>query len=152
MSIAARFCILAMLLSLLGGDARPGDKAASKSDNKAVPGIEVLLRFSVEQLDPLKPENSHVECMVRNDSPMPIQVLTILTNSFDCDLSLRAKGRHELHLVAWAGPRKQEFKTLDAGKEMTVLKALLKDVLLLEMTKDTPLMPGEKRYYWAWRA
>jgi hypothetical protein len=131
-----------------------GDKAAGKP--KPDPNVDVQLRLSVATLDPLKTEQAFIECIVRNKSDKAVAVPTLYAGGYDADLVVWADGegpglRHELRLVFWAGP-KQQHRSLKPGDEATVFKALLKDVLLLEVEKDKPLMPKEGRYYWSWSA
>jgi hypothetical protein len=129
----------------------PG-QSGDKPPVKAAPGIEVRLRFSVETLDPLKPEQAFVECTVRNQSSKAVEVPTRYTGGHDSTLVLWATDQHDLRLVWWAGSKEQVTKSLAAGTEMTVFKALLKDVLLLDVDTPKPLMPKEERYYWSWSA
>jgi hypothetical protein len=65
---------------------------------------------------------------------------------------LSAQDRWPMALIAWADQQKQETRLLQPKEALTVFKADLKDVLLLEMVKEKPLMPGEKRWYWSWMA
>jgi hypothetical protein len=120
---------------------------------KSLPGVEVVLRFSVEELDPLKPDKSFVECIVHNQSPKAIQVPSGLAGGFDTDMTLTSGDRSfGLRLVMWAGDKNKETKLLKPGAAMTIFKDSLRNVLLLDEEKVKPLTPKEERYYWTWNA
>jgi hypothetical protein len=132
----------------------PSLSAAPPQDRvpKPIPGVEVTLRFSVSELDPLKPADSFVECIVRNKSDKAIQVPTVYTGGHEGDMSLVARHYWQLALVAWAGPKEQVATLLKPATEMTIFKKELKDIFLLDMTRQKPLMPAERRWYWSWSA
>src|SRR4051794_12906853 len=77
---------------------------------KPKPGIDVLLRVSVDVLDPLNPGESFVECVVRNKSAKAVEVPTVYVAGHAGEMALWAVHRWDLHLIAWAGPQKQVFK------------------------------------------
>jgi hypothetical protein len=106
----------------------------------------------VEVLDPLNPGDAFVECIVRNKSTKAVNVPTAYSGGYRSDLVLYASGRHDLSLIWWAGSQKPEKKALAGGAEMTVFKAALKDVLLLDTVKPKALIPKEERFYWSWSA
>jgi hypothetical protein len=119
--------------------------------------VEVRLRFSVETLDPLKPDKNYIECTVRNGSQQAVQVPAVLAGGWDSDLILRVVAPErwhffDFHLVMWASPKKKATKLLEPGEEMVVFKDELRAVLLLDTDKAKPLKPNEPRYYWSWRA
>jgi hypothetical protein len=129
--------------------ALPGDKQVAKS----LPGIEVKLRFSVDELDSLKPGDSYIECIVRNQSKKAVQVPVGYGAGFDQPTSLHTSWPLGLRMVLWGeAKKKQQAKLLKPGEEMILFKESLKEVLLLEMTKEKPLLPKERRYYWTWQA
>jgi hypothetical protein len=134
---------------------QPGDKAAGKVQPD--PNVHVQLRLSVETLDPLKPGDAYVECTIQNKSGKAVTIPTRYTGGYRAEVALMAQGegaqfRHELRMVYWAGPEKQEHKQLGPGEEATIFKALLKDVLQLQQVKPEWPMPNKPRYYWAWQA
>ena len=121
--------------------------------------VDVRLKFSVDTLDPLKPDKTFVECSVRNGTTKPITVPTSYDGGWESDMKLSAfQGRdarlwwNELRLVQWAGEKTKAKKLLQSGEEAVVFKDELKAVLVLGPQKDKPLMPKEKRYYWSWDA
>jgi len=58
-----------------------------------------------------------------------------------------------LHLVYWAGPKKEETAKVKPGVEVVAFKGILKDVLLLDFeAAKKPMQGGERRYYWSWQA
>ena len=115
-------------------------------------GIEVRLRFSVEEIDPAKPDKSYVECTIRNSGVNEIRVPSNYTGGWESDTILKSTGWHELRLVFWAGEKNKQFRQVKPGEEITIFKDELNAVLLLDMTKAKALMPKEKRYYWSWQA
>ena len=124
-----------------------------QSKGKPVPGIEAELRFSVETLDALKPEKSYVEFILRNKTEKQIKVPTNYTGGYqDAVMVLWAKHEWPLSLVNWAGPKEQVLKPLKPREEMTVFKLELKDILHLDVDKEKPLIPNERRWYWSWIA
>jgi hypothetical protein len=131
-------------------------KLPPEKEPKTIPGIEVKLRFSVAELDPLKPGDSFVECTVRNQSAKAVQVPTVYTGSWEkSDMTLTGGGGgwwNGLRLVRWAGTKKQETKLLERDREMIVYKASLREILLLDMDKAAALKPKEERWYWSWSA
>ncbi len=129
-----------------------GDVALSSFDGKGEPGIAVMLRFSVDELDPLKPGKSFVECVVRNGSDRAVEVPTVYTRDYEGDLILSAGARHGLWMIAWAEPAKQKKVLLLPGREITVFKDELRAVLLLDLNAQKPLLAGEKTYHWTWMA
>lgn len=139
---------------ILRDNGKPFDEAEVKGI-KAVTSkrVSVNLRFSVDVLDPLKPEKSYVECIVKNGTDKAVQVPVIYSGGYyHDDLVLTAGGQWELRLVIWAGQAKKESKLLKPGEELTVYKDSLVNVLLLDMEKGKPLKPREERYYWSWSA
>lgn len=126
--------------------------ALSSFDGKGDPGITVVLRLSVDQLDPLKPEKSFVECVVRNGSDRAVEVPTVYTRDYEGDLVLSAGARHGLWMITWAGPAKQKTVLLLPGRELTVFMDELRAVLLLDLNSQKPLLAGEKTYHWTWMA
>jgi hypothetical protein len=54
--------------------------------------------------------------------------------------------------VVWAGDKKRTSVRLEPGKEQTVFKAPLKEVLVLDPAAHKALKPTERRYYWTWQA
>lgn len=147
----ARYLYLLCLISLAaaGEAAGPDKKPASKSK-----GVEVVLSCSTERLDPLKPGDHHLKCVVRNLSDKAIDVPTFYSGGFDADLKLQAAERWELSLVKWAGVKKTERKKLAPGEEMVVFQDTLRDLFLLyaKDPKSLALKPREERYYWSWSA
>jgi hypothetical protein len=129
--------------------ALPGDK---KKETKTLPGIEVKLHFSVEELDPLKPGDSYIECIVRNQSEKAVQAPLGYSSGFSQPTALYAEERHQLRMVLWGDKKQAEMKLLKVGEELVVFKESLKEVFLLEMRKEKPLLPKERRYYWTWQA
>lgn len=117
--------------------------------------IELILNFSVKELDPKKPGESFVECVIRNKSKKPVKVPSNYAGGHRTDLTLHGStygGFREVWLVKWASDRKQETTVLRPGNEMVVFKDLLKDVLVLDSFDPKPLKPKEARYYWGWDA
>ncbi len=147
---------------ILRGNGKPYDDKEVKQIKKITgKKIEVMLRFSVDELDPLKPEQNHVECIVRNGTDKAIEVPANYAGGWNSDLVLRAGMIYEpgtfgfyhgLILVYWAAEKKKETKLLNPGAETTVFKDELKAVLLLDGFEEKRLVPKEKRYYWDWQA
>jgi hypothetical protein len=104
------------------------------------------------ELNPLKPGDAHLECVVRNGSDRAVRVPVTYSGGHEADLSLHTPRTPKLRLILWAGPEKKEHKELKPSAEVTAFKALLKDVLLLEVVKRKPLAPREQQYYWTWEA
>ena len=148
--LSIAFLLAAMTLTAGQENKRPSGK--KPAEPKTIPGVEVRLRFSVEELDPLKPDKNYLECIVRNKADRSIQVPTVYTGGHNGDISLRAKERFGLRLIFWAGKEKQVHKLLKPGEEITVFKDSLANVFLLDMDKDKPLKPREERFYWTWEA
>jgi hypothetical protein len=110
--------------------------------------IKVILRFSEDELDPLKPGDSFLECRIHNGADQPIRVPTVYIGGYrDADMKLIGGS---VHLVHWAGKKEQKFAELPPGQELTVFKAALRKLLLLDKKDHKRLMPGEPRYYWSW--
>jgi hypothetical protein len=147
---------------ILRPDGTPYDKNEVKQiKEQTSKRIDVRLRFSVEEIDPLKPGDSFVECIVRNGSDMAVAVPVTYSGGWSSDLLLHGTPvfgkevfglHHEMKLVYWAGELKKETKLLKPGEELTVFKDTLNAVLVLDRTKDKPLKPKEPRYYWSWMA
>jgi hypothetical protein len=137
---------------LVAGSAAGGKKPADEP--RPIAGVEVVLRLSVKELDPLKPGDSFLECLARNRSDRELVVPVELAGGFNREVILAVGGRfHRLTLVYWGGPKEQKTTRLPAGKDVVVFKASLKDILLLGSDAAAkPLMPREKRYYWGWNA
>ena len=117
--------------------------------------VEIVLRYSVEVLDPLNPKHSYLECIVRNKSKQTIQVPTSYGGGFNASMSLQSTERWILRLIRWGAAKpgkKEDLKPLAPGKEMTVFKNYLNDLFLLNMERDKPLKPNERRWYWTWQA
>jgi hypothetical protein len=119
-----------------------GSSAQAAAADKPKPEIQVTLRFSVTELDPTEPKDSYVECVVRNDSARSVRVPTVYNAGFDRDIILRGGA---VWLVYWGKAKKQEYATLEPGKEMSIFKAPLKALLL-----DPIHQPGNGR--WTWEA
>lgn len=116
--------------------------------------IEVKLWSSSETLDPLKPGDHHLKCIVRNVSDRAVEVPTFYSGGYDGDLKLQAAARWELTLVRWAGVKKKEHKKLQPGEEVVVFKDTLRQLFLLDVKdpKSLSLKPQEERHYWSWTA
>ena len=144
--------ILVYVGLLVAGSAAGGKKSADEP--RPIPGVEVILRASVKELDPLRPGDSFLECVVRNQADRELVVPVGLAGGFTRDVLLTSgRAFNPLTLVYWGGPKEQETTRLAAGKEVTVFKASLKDILLVGPDAAAkPLMPREKRYYWSWSA
>jgi hypothetical protein len=138
-----RFLALAFLLFAPAGIVAQDNEAK----HKPIPGIEVVLTFSIKDLDPKKPGDSFVECVVKNGSGKTIQVPAIYTGGWDQDMCLEA---NDLRLVHWAADKKQTNVALEPGKGMVVFKAALIDVLLLGPDGGKKPVPTEPRFYWSW--
>src|SRR5262249_35304704 len=142
---------------ILRGDGRPyRDKEVSLIKELTGKHVDVLLRFSVETLDPLKPDKSFVECVVRNKSKQAVRVPRY-SGGWGTDMMLRVVGPggwrfHDLHLVIWAGDTKKGTVLVNAGEEAMVFKDDLNAVLRLDLNKGKPLKPKEPHYYWSWSA
>jgi hypothetical protein len=129
------------------------DSPRLESKGKALLGIEVELRFSVDTLDALKPEKSHVEFIVRNKTENEIQVPTAYTGGYQGSaMILWAKHHWALSLVNWAGPKAQVLKPLKADAEMTIFKGELRELFHLDLDKEKPLKANERTWYWSWIA
>jgi hypothetical protein len=142
-----RYPIAVLCLGLL---ASPGiAQSAKDAKPKPDPRIKVTLRFSVDELDPLKPGDSFIECRVHNGSDKPIQVPTVYIGGYtDRDMRL---GGGRVELIYWAGGKeRQKFVELDPGKDIVVFKERLGILLLLDPKEIKPLKPAEPRYYWSW--
>ena len=60
---------------------------------------------------------------------------------------------HALHLVYWAGHKKEETSKVKPGGGIVAFKQSLKDVLLLDFeAAKKPKAGGEERYTWTWQA
>ena len=110
--------------------------------------VKVILRFSVAELDPKDPGDSHVKCIVRNEGKEAIRVPINYVGGFENRVMVMEAER--LDLVVWAGEKKAKFARLEPGKELVVFKANLKE-LLLDPAMAKPLEPEERRYYWSWQ-
>ena len=119
---------------------------------KGLPGVEVVLRFSVEEFDPLKPGRSFLECVVRNKSDKAIKVPVLYSGGYDSDMVLSDGTVRDLRLIVWAGPKDKATKLVGPGEELTIFKESLREVLLLDVTEPKALIPEERRYYWTWQA
>lgn len=140
--------LLAFYLVGAAGDSHSGPQADSEPKS-----AQVILWISTKQIDPFAPGDHHLKCTVRNTSDRNIRVPTIYTAGFDADMSLTASERHPLNLVFWGGPKKQEMKALEPGRERLIFQDTLQAVLLLDFKRvPQSLKPGEARYYWNWRA
>jgi len=123
--------------------------------------VSVRLRFSVDSLDPRKPEKSYAECIIRNGTDKPIVVPSNYSGGWRSDLFIHAhtiygkeSGRaHTLTLVRWADKTDNETKMLKPGEEFSVFKNDLRAVLVLDSDFKYPrLKSSEPRYYWSWMA
>src|SRR4051812_47951865 len=103
-------CAIALVVLASRHEAWAGKK--KPEEPKRISGIEVVLRISVEELDPLKPGDSFIECLVRNKSDQEITAPTKLVGGHSPSLGLTANSKltrlQALHLVYWAGPKKEE--------------------------------------------
>lgn len=143
----ATACLILFFGPLLAGAGeRPG---AGKADAKPV--VQVVLSCSTKRLDPFAPGDHFLQCTVRNVSEKPVEVPTVYVGGHSGEMSL-TDGL--LRLVFYGGPKAQQYKRLEPGQEATVFRATLRDVLRLDFKNDAdrPLLPGQKRYYWDWRA
>jgi hypothetical protein len=137
---------------------RPNGKPFDEKEIQAIKkltlfGVEVRLRFSHEEIDPLKPDKSYIECTVRNSGVNEIRIPSVYAGGWESDdMVLKSPGFHELRLVHWAESKTQHFQRVKPGEEITIFKDELTKVLLLDLTKPTALKPQEKRYYWSWQA
>jgi hypothetical protein len=121
--------------------------AATDKEPPKKTDVKVTLKFSVAELDPKEPGDSYVECVVRNDRKEAIRVPINYVGGFeDQVMAMHAEG---LRLVVWAGEKQAKFARLEPGKELTVFKASLKE-LLLDPAMAKALKPQERRYYWSW--
>lgn len=144
---------------ILRSDGKPFDAKEVKLIKEVnAKKVSVDLRFSIDVLDPYKPEKGYVECTVRNGTDKPVEVPTVYSGGYDAEMKLTAhiasEGGwwHELRLVYWAGSKKKETKLLQPGEQLVLFKDELKAMLLLDGFKEKPLNPNEKRYYWSWQA
>jgi hypothetical protein len=146
----AVFGLSAMLApELLGQSAQK--TGAKKEENRL--DIKVTLRFSVAELDPENPGDSYVECIVHNRTQRQVAVpANYVGGHEDRQMILEAKSRWPLTLVYWAGEKQARAVRLEPGKEATVFKAPLKELLLLGIDKLKPPNPSERRVYWSWSA
>jgi len=139
-------CALGTLgLTLLFGVIADSGRAQPAKEDK----IKIVLRFSVDELDPKNPGDAFVECVVRNQTEQAVRVPVTYTGGYENQVMTLYGG--PLTLVMWAGDKKAMFDALAPGKERSVFKAPLKELLLLDLAMNKPLKPAEKRYYWSWR-
>jgi hypothetical protein len=131
-----------------------GELLPLKSDKPPIPGVEVELRFSLKELDPLKPpEKDYLECIVRNKSEKAVRAPTKYTGGFQgMNMLLWADGRWPLTMHNWAGEKEQVMKPLNPKEEVVVFKMGLTELFLLADEKEKPLKPKEPRVYWSWPA
>src|SRR5262249_47426918 len=127
---------------------RPDGKPYDPKEVETIKGVtdvrfELELRFSVKELDPLKPGDAYLECTVHNRSSKPILAPTVYTGGYESDIVLATEHRFGLHLVHWAGPKKQDPKPVPPGETITVFKADLNSLFLLGVDKQKPLKPNE---------
>lgn len=121
--------------------------------------IEVKLKVSVDEIDPLKPGKAFMEGTVRNGTAKPITVSARFDGNWSSDIKVNAwRGREaglwwiEMSLHYWATDKKKETKVLQPGEEMTLLKDDLAAILVLDENKNKEPTPKVKRYYWGWTA
>jgi hypothetical protein len=153
-------CRAVLLLGLLGSavwaaaaqqaNPKAGGPKAPKA-NPETPPIQVVVQFSVSELDPKDPKDSYLECLVRNRGKVAVRVPTVYNAGFDRDMILKGdaaeKERWGLWLVSWhPKPPKQQLAALEPGKELSVFKAALKDILLLDPKAKKP------EHRWEWEA
>ncbi len=129
-----------------------GQEYPSAKGAKETPAlkVKVVVRFSVTELDPQAPGDSFVECTVRNDSAKAVRVPTVYNAGFDRDMILKGDGVKSrgwgLWLVYWNEKMpKQRLEQVEPGKELTVFKAPLASVLLLQADAKNPAT-------WTWEA
>jgi hypothetical protein len=138
MTLVCRILLLGWLPLALFTSGLPAQHSA-KGDKP--PPVRVTLRFSVEELDPKDPKDSLIECIVRNESKEAIKVPTTYKHGYD-DRSIILNGG-QLYLVSKNRDAKQMLVNVEPGKELTVFKAPLRELLLTANGKD---------YYWTWDA
>ncbi len=127
------------LLLLLISPAHPGI-VPTKLD------IQVVVRFSVQELDPENPGNSFVECIVRSNSSRAVSVPTVYTDRPNRGIILKGgTNRWGLWLYRWDGAKEQILVALPPNQECTVFKAPLKEILFLDPTQ-------KKQVGWTWEA
>jgi hypothetical protein len=143
MPLRLSFPCVALLLCLAPADALAGKKEALPP----IPGVEVVLTFSTKELDPKKPGDAFVQCVVKNGSKETLSVPSVYTGGWEQDMVLEA---HGLRLVYWAGAKNKKHVKLEPGKELVVFKAPLVDVLLLGPDGGKKPKPAEPRFYWSW--
>src|SRR5262245_19024247 len=143
---------LALFFALPGLWGQSAKKTDANKDEKKL-DLKVTLRFSVTELDPENPGDSYVECIVHNHTQHQVRVPANYVGGYqDRHMVLQAKHRWPLTLVYWAGEKQARSVRLDPGKDATVFKAPLKELLLLGIDKVKPLQPSERRVYWSWSA
>jgi len=79
-------CLMAVIVLASSVETHAGKK--KPEEPKRIPGVEVVLRISVEELDPFKPGDSFIECVVRNKSDQEITVPTKLVGGHGPSLDL----------------------------------------------------------------
>src|SRR5438874_20674 len=113
-------CAMAVVVLASSVETHAGKK--KPEEPKRITGVEVVLRISVEELDPFNPGDSFIECVVRNKSDQEITAPTKLVGGHGPSLDLWAEGSlirfGGLHLVYWAGPKKEETAKVKPGAEV----------------------------------
>jgi Cellulase (glycosyl hydrolase family 5) len=145
---------------ILRADGKPYDEKEVKLIKQVTSKrLDVRLRISVEELDPLKPGNAFLECTVRNGTATAVTAPSVFDGNWISDVKLTAFRGPEaglawipMNLHYWATDKKKETKLLQPGEELTVFKDELKAILILDANKDKPVAPKQKRYYWLWTA
>jgi hypothetical protein len=152
---------------ILRADGTPFDKKEVELIKKLCDQrFDVQLRFSVKELDPLKPGDAYLECTVRNNTDRAVKVPTVYSGKYGSDIILGAGSFYGpltnatqiyssmlgLRLVHWASPKKQEVKLVKPGETITIFKEELRPLFLLNDNKEKPLKPNEPRFYWTWNA
>lgn len=114
--------------------------------------IKVVVRFSVQEVNPQDPKDSYLECLVSNEGKVAVQLPTLYENGFDRDMILKGdpveKERWGLWLVSKGAEKKskQKLEALEPGKERNIFKATLQDILLLDPD------PKNRKLRWDWEA
>jgi hypothetical protein len=134
---------IATLLAASVGFYQPNREPPAKPDSNAP--IKVIVRFSVEVLDPKDPKDSFIEVRLKNDGKEKARVPTLYTSGFDRDIILKGGGHSwGLWLTGWGPEKKHTMVDLQPGKEVVIFKLPLGELLLPSTTT--------KSGRWTWEA